>query len=73
MKIQNVIKFYQYFFYTFFRFPINASAFEYLNLKSWFAMAVDKSRGGIPYTAHQAQITLPPPLFLFFVFMLILG
>ena len=29
--------------------------------------------GGIPYTAHGAQIPPPQPLFLIFVFMLILG
>ncbi len=32
----------------------------------------DKNFGEIPYTAHGEQIT-PPPLFLIFVFMLILG
>ena len=43
----------------------------------FFGENVNKSKlfsiiGGIPYTAHGAQI--PPPLFcLFFVFMLILG
>ena len=32
-----------------------------------------KITGGIPYTAHGAQITPPPLFLLFFVFMLILG
>ncbi len=36
-------------------------------------LKVMKHLGGIPYTAHGAQIIPPPYFYLFFVVMLILG